>query len=165
MKSIKDIKTHRDSEWLENMLADIWYAHFIDVEQKNDVEIKYGRAAKHRLGSISMHPKKPEISVITINSLYKDTKVPEFVVKATIVHEMTHYTHGFNSPLAQKHKHPHSGGVIRKEFAERDLEDLYIRQRDWLKENWQGFVEEYFPPTYRYRKNTRIVRISPPYFR
>ncbi|MEI8072545.1 MAG: hypothetical protein WCH00_00385 [Candidatus Saccharibacteria bacterium] len=135
----------RDQEWLENMLADIWYKYFREVRQDNDVRIVYGRKAKRRLGSISLDRKDMKTSVITINPIYQDIEIPEFVVEATIVHEMTHYAHGFNSPLEQKQKHPHSGGVIRREFAERGLEDLYLQQKQWLKDNWSSFVMIYFP--------------------
>src|SRR5436190_14188727 len=108
--------SYRDQEWLENLLADIWYRYFADVDQSNRVIIRYGRKAKRRLGSISLDPKDRETSIITINPIYQDLEIPEYVVVATIVHEMTHYAHGFNSPLEQKHQHPHSGGVIKSEF-------------------------------------------------
>lgn len=136
--------TYRDQEWLENLLADIWYKHFFDIPQHNDVLIRYGRKAKRRLGSISKHTDNDKISVITVNRLFADTKVPEIVVRATIFHEMIHYAHGFNSPLERKQRHPHSGGVIKREFAERDQEELYLKQKKWLKENWLDFIEEYF---------------------
>ncbi len=139
------ISDTRDQEWLENLLADIWYKYFSDIEQTNQVHIRYGRKAKRRLGSISLDPKDRQSTVITINPLYQDVDVPEYVVVATIVHEMTHYAHGFNSPHQQKQKHPHSGGVIRREFAERGLENLYFKQQKWLKENWLGVVERHFP--------------------
>lgn len=140
------IETYRNQEWLENILADVWYKYFFDVAQKNEVVIKYGRKARYRLGSIGLDTKDHSISVITINPLYQDLEVPEYVVVATIVHEMTHYAHGFNSPHAQKQQHPHSGGVIRKEFAERGLEDMYQKQKKWLKTHWPTIVTKYFPP-------------------
>lgn len=158
----------RDQEWLESLLADIWYRYFIDVEQKNDVHIRYGRKAKRRLGSISLDPRDRKSSIITINPLYQDMEVPEYVVVATIVHEMTHYAHGFNSPLEQKQKHPHSGGVIRKEFAERGLEEMYIQQQKWLKESWVPIVLRYFPdqPVVRRRSVSRkyVVRVQTPWW-
>ncbi len=160
----------RDQEWLENLLADIWYRHFSDIEQTNKVHIRYGRKAKRRLGSISLDPKDRQSTIITINPLYRDLYIPEYVVVATIVHEMTHYAHGFNSPHQQKQKHPHSGGVIRREFAERGLEDLYFKQQKWLKENWLGVVERYFPNKPRHtikysgRVSTRVVN-TPWWFR
>ena len=135
------------------MLALIWNEHFSDVPQKNDVTIRFGRRAKRRLGSISLDPKDLNTSIITINSVFRDLEVPEFVIKATIVHEMTHYAHGFNSPLEQKHDHPHSGGVIRAEFAERGLEDLYVQQKRWLKANWPRILDKHFGNSQR-----RVVR-------
>lgn len=157
------VSSHRDQEWLENLLGDIWYQYFDDVEQSNDVHIRYGRKAKRRLGSISLDRKDGKSSIITINPIYQDLEVPEYVIKATIVHEMTHYAHGFNSPLQQKHKHPHSGGVIRQEFAERGLEDLYIKQRDWLKQEWPKMVEKYFGPQetrYVARRANKSVKLK-----
>lgn len=137
------LESYRDQEWLENMLADVWAKYFSDVDQANDVVIRYGRAAKQRLGSISLDRNDPTITIITINPLYKDLDVPEYVIVATIVHEMSHYAHGFNSPHSQKHRYPHSGGVIRQEFAERGLEDMYLQQKKWLKLNWPTIVGRY----------------------
>lgn len=155
---IKD--SYRDQEWLENLLADIWFRYFSDVEQTNSVHIRYGRKAKRRLGSIGIDRTDGETTIITINPLYQDLEIPEYVVVATIVHEMTHYAHGFNSPHAQKQTHPHSGGVIKREFAERGLEDLYIKQKAWLKENWQGVVDRYFLTTNSnsIKKQSKVVR-------
>lgn len=137
--------SYRDQEWLENMLAEVWYAHFEDVPQRNEVRIVYGRKARRRLGSIGWDKHDKSISVITINPIFQDLEVPEYVVKATIVHEMTHYAHGFNSPLEQKHKHPHSGGVIRREFAERGLEQLFLDQQAWLREHWVEILTKHYP--------------------
>lgn len=134
--------SYRDQEWLENLLADIWYQHFRDVEQNNDVMIIWAKRAKRRLGSIEMDSRDGHTSIIKVNRLFQDLTVPEYVIRATIVHEMTHYAHGFGSPHEQKQRHPHSGGVIRKEFAERGLVDLYLKQKRWLKDNWRDFLLE-----------------------
>lgn len=153
------LNTYRDEMWLENLLADIWNKHFSDVEQTNNVKIRYGRKAKRRLGSIGLDRHDQSSSIITINPLFRDLDVPEYIIIATIVHEMSHYAHGFNSPIEQKHAHPHSGGVIRKEFAERGLEDLYDMQKQWLKNHWSEILEKYYPaaqPRIAVRK-TRIV--------
>lgn len=151
------IESYRDQEWLETLLSNIWKDYFSDVAQPNPVVIKYGRKAKQRLGSISLDRNNPDISVITINPIYQDLEIPEYVVEATIVHELTHYAHGFNSPHGQKHRHPHSGGVIRQEFAERGLEEMYIKQRKWLKSDWPRIVEKYFgPPKPRARRGTMV---------
>ncbi|MDP4038939.1 MAG: hypothetical protein Q8P54_03210 [bacterium] len=138
------MESYRNQEWLENLLADIWYKHFFDIPQHNDVIIRYGRKAKRRLGSINRHHKDQTITIITVNRLFIDPQIPEYVVRATIFHEMTHYAHGFNSPLNQKQRHPHSGGIIKKEFAERDQEELYQKQKKWLKKNWPNILKRYF---------------------
>ncbi len=158
------IKSHRDQEWLENMLADIWLRHFDDVPQSNEVLIKWGRKARRRLGSISLDHNDSLTSIIAVNRIFQDLDVPEYVIKATIVHEMTHYAHGFNSPITQKYSHPHSGGVIRQEFADRGLEDLYIKQKKWLKANWPAILDKYFPSNTRYavvRKTTKPAPSAP----
>jgi hypothetical protein len=143
MSDLKYVLSYRDQEWLENLLADIWYRSFEDVPQDNDVVIRWGKRAKRRLGSISVDPRDMTTSIIRVNRLFQDLDVPEFVVRATIFHEMTHYAHGFNSPLEQKQKHPHSGGVIRKEFAERGQVALYEKQRKWLDATWVGILKKH----------------------
>lgn len=163
--SAKHYLSYRDQDWLENMLADIWYRHFEDVVQSNAVRIVYGRKAKRQLGSIRRDQNDPSASVITINPIFQDLDVPEFVIKATIVHEMTHYAHGFNSPLEQKHKHPHSGGVIRREFAERGLEQLFLDQKAWLKDNWPAMVVRHFPyDRYRVVRSTTNRAVPLPWW-
>lgn len=135
--------SYRDQEWIESLLADIWYRYFLDIEQHNDVRILWARRAKRRLGSIALDPRDMQTSIIRVNRLFQDLEVPEFVIVATVFHEMTHYAHGFHSPLKQKHAHPHSGGVIRREFAERGQVDLYLKQRRWLKEHWLEILHKY----------------------
>jgi hypothetical protein len=141
---LKSIDNFRDEQWLAQLLDFIWSNHFDDVEKVNEVRIKYGRKAKRRLGSIGLDRNNPTISVITINPIYRDADVPQHVIVATIVHEMTHYAHGFNSMHEQKQRHPHRGGVIRREFAERGLEDMYVNQKKWLDDNWLGILEKHF---------------------
>ncbi len=106
----------RDDKWLYQLLDDVWDQYFSDVAQDNIVRIMFGRKAKNRLGSIKMDPHDREVSIITMNGLFRDTDVPEFVIKATLVHEMCHYAHGFNSPVERKYSHPHAGGVMRAEW-------------------------------------------------
>ncbi len=156
----------RDDKWLYQLLDEVWDQHFGDVVQDNDVRIVFGRKAKNRLVSIKVDPKDPRISIITMNGLFRDERVPEFVIKATLVHEMSHYAHGFNSPIEQKYRHPHAGGVMRREFAQRGLEQLYIDQRKWLKDNWRGVVNDALPKTIRQTKNVarKATRIPKPFW-
>lgn len=136
----------RDEVWLQAVLDKIWDNYFVDVEQVNDVRIRFGRRTKRRLGSIGLDPADRTTSIITLNGLFRDPQVPEFVVEATIVHELTHYAHGFNSPHAQAQRHPHAGGVMRREFAERGLLDLFLEQKRWLKAHWPTVLEREFAP-------------------
>jgi hypothetical protein len=134
----------RDEAWLQQVLDKIWDNYFPEVSQTNDVRIVFGRRAKRRLGAISLDPGDRQTSLITINAIFKRDDIPEFIVEATIFHELTHYAHGFNSPLSQAQAHPHAGGVMRREFAERGLLDLYTQQKRWLKDNWPRVIGEEF---------------------
>ncbi|MDD3647043.1 MAG: hypothetical protein PHS44_00885 [Candidatus Dojkabacteria bacterium] len=145
----------RNNSWLEELMYDLWEDYFNDVPRRNYVLIKFGRGAKRQLGSIKwvrgdtrvkklLKSKMREldgqdddrITVITITSLFKSLRVPEYVVKSTVAHEMVHYAHGFFSPLKQIYNHPHKGGLIRKELTKRGLYKMYQRSKKWLKEKW-----------------------------
>lgn len=150
----------RDDNWLHARLDYIWDSYFADVEQDNIVRIVWGRKAKTRLGSIRLDPTDPTISIITINRLYQDEFIPEYVVDATIVHELSHYAHGFNSPHAQTKQHPHAGGVMAKEFAERGLTDMYKAQKHWLKANWGPFVAGQFAQPKSRRQKSSVPTLK-----
>ena len=160
----KGLETYRNQEWLEQMLDYVWTNHFPDVEKLNEVKIRYGRKAKRRLGSIGLDRNDSTISIITINPIYQDIEVPQHVIVATIVHEMTHYAHGFNSMHEQKQRHPHRGGVIRKEFAERGLEDMYLAQKSWLDDNWLRILKKHFGPENIYKPRRKSVKIKIPWW-
>lgn len=150
----------RDEAWLFSKLDEVWDNYFSDVPQENDVRIVWGRRARTRLGSIKAGEKRtgkhPE-TIITINSLFKDQKIPEFVVVGTIAHELAHYAHGFHSPLAQKHATPHAGGVIHQELRERNLGSLEKKQKRWLKENWRNYISEKLPPSKSRVRRRRVI--------
>ena len=149
----------RDNKYLENILYDLWDNHFCDVPRKNLVVIKFGKYSKRQLGSIKlankytkikglMRKRKEElevqdeksVTVITVTRYFQNEIVPEFVIRATIAHELCHYTHGFQSPLEKRFDHPHRGNVIKKELAKRDLLDQEKETEKWLKENWLKIV-------------------------
>lgn len=155
----------RDEKWLFEKLDEVWDTYFSDVPQDNDVRIVWGRRARTRLGSIKQIPNselgnyrfnrnskletrnsgKHPVTVITINSLFKDENIPEYVVVGTIAHELSHYAHGFHSPLEQKYATPHAGGVVHREMDSRGLEDIHKKQKRWLKENWREYTEQNLP--------------------
>lgn len=152
----------RDNTWLQELLDQVWDSHFADVPQENDVRILFGRRAKRRLGSIALDPQDHTVSVITINGLFRSPSIPEFVVLATIVHELTHYAHGFNSPLAQAQAHPHAGGVMRREYDERGLLSLYLQQKKWLKQEWPGILAREFTASASTRRPARLTPAKVP---
>lgn len=149
----------RNNAWLEQIMYDLWEDHFNDIPRRNYVLVKFGKRAKRQLGSIRwvkndtrvqrlLRIKEEEIikqddnriTLITITSLFKNPKVPEYIVKATIVHEMIHYAHGFFSPLKQMYIYPHEGSIIRKEMEQRGLTSLLKRSKKWLRYKWKGFI-------------------------
>lgn len=155
----------RDDRWLQGLLDRTWDTHFADVQQINDVRIEYGRRAKRRLGSIRIDPADHNTSIITMNGLFRSIEIPEFVVEATLVHELTHYAHGFNSPHAQKQAHPHAGGVMRREFEERGLLQLYLEQKRWLKVRWpEVLAREFAPRPSRRRLAPKIIKVPKPFW-
>lgn len=131
----------RNDEWLRAKLDYMIETYFDDVDiPREGIEIKYGRFAKRQLGCIANMP--DGMSQIRITKFFRDVRVPEYVIESTIAHELSHYSHGFNSPLPQKYRHPHKHGVVRKEFMDRDLHNLYSLERKWLRSNWSNIIEE-----------------------
>jgi hypothetical protein len=147
----------RDDVWLLSRLDHLWSNYFSDVEQVNRVFIKFGRFSRFRLGSIKLDHRTNN-SHISITSMFQDESIPEAVVDHTIAHELSHYAHGFSSPLKRAHKHPHRGGVVRREMAERGLEHLYDAYQDWLKDYRVQLQESYIPRGYK-RKRRRATRV------
>lgn len=122
----------RNNAWLCKRLHLIWSKYFKDIPQTSNVFIKFGRFARLRLGSIRLDKKK-DSSMITITGLFKNPKIPTYVVDYTIAHELTHYSHGFSSPHPKQHKYPHEGGVVKKEMVQRGMQYLVKAYKDWTK--------------------------------
>lgn len=149
----------RNSEYLENLLYEIWEDHFCDIPRKNFVIIKYGKYSKRQLGSIKLANKHTKIkgilnekkedyniqddksiTVITVTRYFQNDVVPEFVVRSTIAHELCHYAHGFSSPLQKRFQKPHQGSIIKKELQKRGLLEEQKKTDKWLKENWLDII-------------------------
>ena len=150
----------RTDKWLAKRMYDIWEDHFADIPRKNFVLIKFGRSASRQLGSIKWANKKTRIksfikkksvetslkaqdvkkvTVITITRKFQDLSIPDYVVDATIAHELVHYAHGFSSPLKQSYRHPHQGGLIRNELEGRGIGKLHQKAKIWIRENWKNY--------------------------
>lgn len=134
----------RDQEWLENRLEYLLRKYFSSIKVHEPIEIKWGRKAKFRFGSIRLvKPRgikilsyriRPAKSIITITSLFRSPKIPTKVVEYTICHELCHYAHGFSSSNRRLFRHPHHGGVVNKELTERGAGDLISTFKKWLKD-------------------------------
>ncbi len=131
-------RSDRDEEWLRRELEFIWETYFGDVERLNAVEIRFGRPWKARLGMITLSA-SGRTTYIGVNSLLHSRLVPNFIPRVTIAHELVHYSHGFGSPLPKKCSHPHRGGVVAKELADRGLDDEHRYYQQWLHDNWLLF--------------------------
>ena len=124
----------RDKEWLEQRLQQIWNLLFPDTPRKNTVKVVFKGKWKNKFGHIKrLRNKDTEIAV---NSLFQDYLVPEYVIDITIAHELTHYAHGFHSPLPRLYKHPHKGGIVTKELKKRGFAHLLRKERYFVKKEW-----------------------------
>ncbi len=104
----------RDNIWLSKRLSEIWDVFFSDISKLNEVSIRFVGKWKNKFGHIKKL--KDGSSEIVINGLFKDSKIPDYIIDLTIAHEIVHYLHGFNSPYPKKFRYPHQGGVVRKEL-------------------------------------------------
>jgi hypothetical protein len=126
----------RDNSWLESRLRNLWQSYYSDAPIGFPIEIKFGRSARYRYGSICNVGSQCRI---LINRLFSHEEVPEYVVDATIVHELAHYVHGYGSGLAKLHSHPHRGGVIDKELRERGCFFIEMEAAAWRRDMWPEF--------------------------
>lgn len=150
----------RDTLWLETQLDAFLKGPFADLEIANRLEVRWGRKAQRRFGSILMARDK-RVSRITINGIFRDESIPEQVIQATLAHELAHYAHGFSSPLPRKYKHPHAGGVIELEFKKRGLSLLSAYEKQWTKRHWPEVLRAAFPRKARSVRRVRSVAKSP----
>lgn len=142
----------RNEKWLKDQLDFLLENYFSNIKVSNPIEIKWGREAKYRFGSIRLlKPRglrvlrgfrsirrikedQPQKSIITITSMFRDDNIPPKVVHYTIAHELCHFAHGFSSANRRLFRHPHHGGVVNRELTERGAGDLIVEFKKWLKE-------------------------------
>lgn len=129
----------RDQNWLQEKLKELLEGPFSDLVGHNQIRIRFGRRSKRRLGSIRISRDK-RVSTITMSAYFRDESVPEQVVKAVIAHELSHYAHGFCSPLKRLYSHPHRGNVITRELKKRGLHALESYEKIWTKRHWPKVV-------------------------
>lgn len=134
----------RSNQYLLDRLSLIWKKYFPDVPVKNQVLIGFGRKAQRRLGSIrriNIKKRNNFDTLILMNGHFKNLAIPEFVIDATIAHELAHYAQGFSSPLPRLSRFPHRGGSVDGELKKRKLNWLVKKELNWLNQNWDDFLE------------------------
>ncbi|MFH1209776.1 MAG: hypothetical protein V1663_03230 [archaeon] len=134
----------RDNIWLNQRLEQIWELLFPDTPKLNNVIIKFKGSSFSKFGHIK---KIGQDSEIVVNSLFQNELVPEYIIDITIAHELTHYMHGFNSPLERKYKHPHAGGIVTKELKRKGFSLMLKKEKVFVKREW--------PKIYKYLKDSK----------
>ena len=134
----------RTKEWLQNEFNQLTRDHFPQIEQTDSIRIVFGRPTAVRLGSIRlMKPSDPaEGTLIRVNGLFRNPRIPRFVVREVIAHELAHWVHGVHTVSERAYRHPHRGGVVGRELVDRWLKEVVYLSKTWLKRNWQPFVRE-----------------------
>lgn len=134
----------RDDFWLKERLDAIWSLLFADVEKKNIVLIHFKGKWRNKFGHIKRLKNKD--SEIAINGMFRDERIPEFIIDVTIAHELVHYMHGFNSPHPKLFSHPHQGGIVNKELKRRGFAENLMKEKVWVKESWPVILKEQLKP-------------------
>jgi hypothetical protein len=128
----------RSAEWLQDRLALLWNTYYSDSPTRYPIAIHFGPRARYRYGSIYSVGKQCHI---LINRLFAHPDVPEYVIDATICHELAHYVHGYGSGLKKRYAHPHRGGVVDKEMQARGCWHLEEQAGTWRRDCWKDFYE------------------------
>lgn len=144
----------RDHLWLRRQLELLLKKYFADVKQVNPIEIRFGREAKYRFGSIRLVKpkglkllkllgplKEPQKSIIIITSLFAKENIPAKVVQYTICHELCHFAHGFSSTNKRMFRYPHHGGIVNRELTNRGAHHLIFEFKKWLKDYRKKILE------------------------
>jgi len=121
-------------------LETIWQTYFADIPHANQVDIAYCQPWKRRLGLIRLSLDN-KTSFIGLNALLQLPQVPEYILIITIAHELTHYAHGFGSPLPRMHEHPHANNVVKRELERRGLGETMRLCDRWIDNQWFSFYD------------------------
>jgi len=132
----------RDDDWLESRLQVLWDSYYSDIKRVYPIKPSFGPRARYRYGSIYSIGRQCHI---LINRLFAHPDVPDYVVDATLVHELAHYVHGYGSGRPKLYTHPHRGGVVDKEMEKRGCLFLEEQASAWRRENWQTFYSSQTP--------------------
>jgi hypothetical protein len=130
----------RTDKWLKSRLEYLQDTFYADSRKGFPIQIRFGVRARYRFGSIYS---QQNTCHILINRLFAMPEVPEYVVDATIVHELAHYVHGYGSGLRKLHANPHRGGIVDREMKKRGCFVLEEQAGKWREEHWLRIYEKY----------------------
>lgn len=133
----------RDGKWLQARLDCLCKEYFSDLPAGLPIRIVFGTPSLHLLGSIRSRNGE---CILRLSGLYRWMEVPEWVVDATIVHELAHYVHGFGSGLERMHTHAHRGGVVDAELERRGLVGMSRNAKQWRSQHWMAMYERFYGP-------------------
>lgn len=136
----------RDDIWLEDRLEKIWQTLMPEISKKNKVTILFKGKWKNKFAHIKKL--KDSSTEIAVNALFRNDKVPEFIIDTAIAHELIHYMHGFQSPYEKKFRHPHKGGVVNRELKSRGFAFLLELEKNWIKDKWDSIYAELMESAY-----------------
>lgn len=129
----------RDEEFLIKRLENIWNLLFDEIPKLNNVIIKFKGKSRNRFGYIK---KIKNDTFIGINEFFRFEIVPEYIIDLTIAHELSHYAHGFSSPLEKKYRHPHKGGIVTKELKNRGFDRMIKKEKMFFRHEWPKIYGE-----------------------
>lgn len=142
----------RDDAWLRLRLEALLTAYFPDLPAGHPIDLRFGRPSRRRFGSIAARDGR---SHIRINRVLASPAVPEFVVDATLLHEIAHYVHGFGSGLPKRHRHPHAGGVVAAELEARNCGGIERLAGTWRAAHWEAVLGTEMPGLLARREASR----------
>ncbi|MDP1729087.1 MAG: hypothetical protein Q8L27_02705, partial [archaeon] len=128
----------------KDRMEQMWQLLFPEIPRENLVIVRFKGKWKNKFGHIKKI--KGLNTEIAINSIFKDDRVPDYIIDLTLAHEMVHYMHGFNSPLPKQFKHPHAGGIVNRELKKRGFGHLIVKEKAWVKKDWEPIFKDYVKP-------------------
>ena len=131
-------------QFLAQKTAALCREYFPRRQITNLLVVRWGKPWKTKLGHIKPLQKNPEFgSLIELNTVFQDPRVPGYVLDVTILHELIHYFQGFASNHPRLHRHPHRGGKVTNEFKQFGWSELLQKQNLWVKQNWPKLWKEH----------------------
>lgn len=144
LNSENRISRNESNAVLSKRAAELIRQHFHGKEITNLLIVRYGKKWKTKLGHIKPMKRNPSFgSLIELNSIFLDSRIPEWLIDLVLLHELVHYFDGFGSNIPRNKLHPHRGNCVDRELKKFGYTELLEKQKSWLKENWANLYREH----------------------